>query len=47
MYIYRIRIPNGGFVDMSFPGNSPGQAKMVAEAQYGAGNVMGYIGEAR
>lgn len=46
MYIYRIRIPNGGFVDMAFPGNSPGQAKQVAEAQYGS-NVMGYIGESR
>jgi hypothetical protein len=47
MYIYRVRIQGGGFVDVAFPGNSPGQAKMVAEAQYGAGNVLGYIGESR
>jgi hypothetical protein len=47
MYIYRIRIQGGGFVEVAFPGNSPGHARMVAEAQYGRDNVLGYIGESR
>lgn len=46
MYIYRVRLQTGGWVEMAFPGRSPGQAKMVAEAQFGAHNVIGYIGEA-
>ena len=47
MWIYRVRLPNGSFMDMSFPGLAPAIARSVAEAQYGSSNVLGYIGEAR
>ena len=47
MWIYRVRLASGSFVDLPFPGISPALAKQVAESQYGAGNVLGFLGEAR
>jgi hypothetical protein len=46
-WIYRVRLPSGVFVDLAFPGNAPSIARSVAEAQYGASNVLGFIGESR
>jgi hypothetical protein len=47
MWIYRVRLSSGAFVDLPFPGISPALAKQVAEAQYGSGNILGYLGEQR
>ena len=42
-YILRVRLPNGSFTEVSIRARSPGYAKQLAEAQYGAGSFMGFI----
>lgn len=42
-YIVRVRLPNGGFTEVSIRARSPGYARQLAESQYGAGSFLGFI----
>jgi hypothetical protein len=46
-WIYRVRLNSGVYVDLPFPGISPALARQIAESQFGASNVLAYIGESR
>lgn len=46
-WIYRVRLKSGVYIDVSFPAIAPSIARSMAEAQYGTGNVFGYIGQER
>lgn len=42
-YRVRVRLPNGSFVDIDIQAQSPGYARQIAEAQYGAGSFRGFV----
>jgi hypothetical protein len=42
-----VRLRNGGFAEVRISADSVWQAKQLAEAQYGAANVIAVVGEAR
>lgn len=46
-YEVRVRLPIGGFADVRIIADNPSQAKQLAEAQYGSGQVIAVLGEAR
>ena len=46
-YEVRVRMPNGGFVDVRIMADSQYHARQLAEAQYGSHMVIAVVGEAR
>lgn len=45
-YEVRVRMPNGGFVDVRIIADNQYQARQLAEAQYGRQMVIAVLGEA-
>lgn len=46
-YEVRVRLPQGGFVDVRLIADNQTQARQLAEAQYGASQVIAVLGEVR
>jgi len=46
-YEVRVRMPNGGFVDVRIMADTQYHAQQIAEAQYGSSQVIAVLGEAR
>lgn len=42
-YNIRVRLPQGGFVEVQIRAISPTYARQIAEAQYGAGSFCGFV----
>lgn len=46
-YIVRVRLPSGGWTDVHLHADNQYFARQLAEGQYGSGNVIAVVGEAR
>jgi hypothetical protein len=46
-YEIRVRLPQGGFADVRIIADNQYQARQLAEAQYGASQVIAVLGEVR
>jgi hypothetical protein len=46
-YEVRVRLPRGSFTTVLIQADCQYTARQLAEAQYGAGSVMGVLGEVR